>query len=247
VRGFWPVYKRELLSLFVTPLAWVLITFFLVVQGVVFYFLVQHFATSPSPGDAGAVQTFFGQTMLLYPLFILICPLLTMRLFSEERRSGTIESLLTTPAGASGIVLAKWGAALTTWIALWLPTLLYLFIVRKAGVVDWRAAGSSYLAIFVVGAAYLGIGTMASAFSKSQLVASVIAGSMLILLFVLGMGEFIVRDGVVHELGAHVSVWTMLNECSRGLVDSRRIVFHLSLAAVSLFVTVRAVESWRWA
>ena len=92
MRGFWPIFKRELFSLFVTPLAWVLLTAFLLVQGLHFFLIVTHFANQADLSvDSGPVQSFFGQTILPYLPLLLICPLLTMRLFAEERRTGTIE------------------------------------------------------------------------------------------------------------------------------------------------------------
>src|SRR5688572_21379896 len=128
--GFWPIFKRELFSLFVTPLAWVLIALFLIVQGIHFALIVTHFATNPEIGDgSGPVQAFFGQTILPYLPLLLVCPLLTMRLFAEERRSGTIEPLLTAPVATVGVVLAKYAAALVTYIAMWAPTALYMVLI----------------------------------------------------------------------------------------------------------------------
>src|SRR3954466_5554608 len=139
MKGFWPIYKRELFALFVTPVAWVLTVVFLIIQGFHFYGLVLHFASSVDLSvDQGPVQAFFGESMLFYLPLILLCPGMTMRLFAEERRSGTIETLLTAPAATPGIVLGKFGAALTTYAAMWLPTLLYIVILRHTGDVDWH-------------------------------------------------------------------------------------------------------------
>src|SRR6185436_8575796 len=124
--------------------------------------------TEPS-ADTGPVQVFFGQTILVYLPLLFVCPLLTMRLFAEERRSGTIEALLTAPVGAAGVVLAKYAAALVTYVAMWAPTLLYVRLIQQTGDVDWRVVGSSYLAVVAIGAGYLAIGTMTSALTKSQL------------------------------------------------------------------------------
>ena len=92
--GFLPIFKRELFSFFVTPLAWVVMTAFLVIQGLHFYVVLTNFATQVAlNADAGPVQTFFGQTVFLYIPIFFVCPVLTMRLFAEERRSGTLEPL----------------------------------------------------------------------------------------------------------------------------------------------------------
>lgn len=248
MRGFLPIFKRELFALFVTPLAWVLLALFLVVQGIHFFLIATHFASdAAAASDGGPVRAFFGQTILLYLPLLFICPLLTMRTFAEERRSGTIEALLTAPVDSAAVVLAKWAATVTTYLAMWAPTVLYLVLASKGGGdIDWRIVGTSYLGITLVGMGYLAIGTMASAFTKSQLLAAVLAGSILIAFFMLGVGEFIVHEGAAHDLCAHVSVWTLMGEFSQGLVDSRRVVFTSSLVVVPLFITVRTVDSWRW-
>lgn len=247
MRGFWPIFKRELFAAFVTPLAWVVITAFLLVQGVHFFLIVTHFANQAElSADSGPVQAFFGQTILLYLPLLFICPLLTMRSFAEERRSGTIETLLTAPVSTVGVVLAKYAAALVTYVAMWAPTALYMVIVGRSGEVDWRVVGSSYLAILGVGGGYLAIGTMTSALTKSQLLAAVTSAMCLVLLFFVGIGEFIIVDGPGHELCAYVSVWSQMNDFSKGIVDLRRLVLDASLIVLPLFVTVRAVDAWRW-
>jgi ABC-2 type transport system permease protein len=247
MRGFWPIFKRELFSLFVTPLAWVLITTFLLVQGVHFFLIVTQFAGQADPSaDAGPVQVFFGQTILVYLPLLFVCPLLTMRLFAEERRSGTIEALMTAPVSAAGVVLAKYASALVTYVAMWSPTLLYIVLISRTGEVDWRVVAASYLAVFAIGAGYLAIGTMTSAMTKSQLMAAVLSAMTVIFLFIVGIGEFIFPDGAAHDLCAYVSAWTQMNDFSRGIVDLRRLVYDATVIALPLFVTVRAVESWRW-
>ncbi len=246
MRGFWPIFKRELFAFFITPLAWVVMTAFLLIQGLHFYLVFSHFAGQAQLGpDAGPVQTFFGQTVLLYLPLLFVCPVLTMRLFAEERRSGTIEPLLTAPIGVSGIVLGKYAAVLTTYAIMWLPTLLYMWLAAEAGHVDWNVVGSGYLAVLAVGAGYLAIGTMTSAVTKSQLGAAIISAMILIGLFMLGIGAFIFPEGVARDLCSYVSVWAQMNDFSRGLVDSRRLVFDGTTIVLPLFITIRAVDAWR--
>ena len=244
--GLWPIYKRELLSLFVTPLAWVLITTFLMVQGIHVFILVSQYASAVDLGEGGPVQAFFGKTILLYLPLLFVCPLLTMRLFAEERRSGTIEALLTAPVSAVGVTLAKYAAALTTYALMWAPTVLYVVIIGKTGDVDWRAVGSSYLGVLAVGAGFLAVGTMTSALTTSQLTAAMLSTMAVIFLFMVGIGEFVADSGPMHDLCAYVSVWSQMNDFSQGIIDLRRLVFDATLVVVPLFITTRAVESWRW-
>ena len=246
MRGFWPIFKRELLALFVTPLAWVVITAFLLLQGLHFFLIVSHYAHQADLGaDSGPVQAFFGQTVLLYLPLLFVCPLLTMRLFAEERRSGTIEALLTAPVGTTGVVLGKYLATLATYAAMWLPTVLYMVLLSRTGEVDWRVVGASYLAVFLVGAGYLSVGTLTSALTKSQLTAGVLSAMTALGLFMFGIGEFIF-EGALRDVCVHVSLWAQMNDFSKGVVDSRRLVWDATVIVLPLFITVRAVDAWRW-
>jgi len=248
MRSFWPIYKRELFAFFVTPLAWVLITVFLLVQGMHFFLLVDHFSTAGQQiSDQTPLQAFFGNPALLYLVLSLLVPPMTMRLFAEERRSGTIESLMTAPVSSLGVVLAKYAAVLTTYVAMWAPTVLYLVILRQTGDIDWNVAASAYLGVLLVGGGYLSIGMLMSAITKSQFLALVLTAMLILALFILGVGEFVTRDGtVMHDICSHVSVWAHMNDFASGVVDSRRLVFYGSLIVLPFFVTVRAVDAWRW-
>lgn len=248
MRSFWPIYKRELFAFFVTPLAWVLITVFLLVQGMHFFLLVDHFANlGPAANDQTPIQAFFGNTILLYLVLFLLVPPMTMRLFAEERRSGTIETLMTAPVSSWAVVLAKYASVLTTYVAMWAPTAFYLVILQRAGEVDWGVAASAYLGVFLVGAGYLSLGLLMSAITTSQFLALVMTALLVLFLFILGVGEFVTREGtMMHDVCSHVSVWAHMNDFASGIVDSRRLVFYGSCIVLPLFVTVRAVDAWRW-
>ncbi len=248
MKSFWPIYKRELFAFFVTPLAWVLITVFLLVQGMHFFLLVENFANAGSAAsDQTPVQAFFGNTILLYLVLFLLVPPMTMRLFAEERHSGTIESLMTAPVSSPAVVLAKYASVLTAYGAMWAPTALYLVILQRSSDVDWGAAASAYLGVFLVGAGYLAFGLLMSALTSSQFLALVLTALVVLGLFILGVGEFVTRDGTpMHTVASYVSAWAHMNDFASGIVDSRRLVFYGSCIVLPLFVTVRAVDAWRW-
>ena len=248
MRAFWPIFKRELFAFFVTPLAWVLIVVFLFVQGMHFFLLIDHFSGQAEVvSDQSPMQAFFGNTVLLYLVLFLLVPPMTMRLFAEERRAGTIETLMTAPVSSTAVVLAKYAAVLLTYLVMWAPTVLYLVILRRTGEIDWHVAGASYLGVALVGAGYLALGLFASAVTKSQFLSLVLTALVILVMFILGIGEYLARDGTVfHALCAHVSVWTHMNDFANGIVDSRRLVFYGTLVVLPLYLTTRAVEAWRW-
>ncbi len=248
MRSFWPIYRRELFVFFVTPLAWVLIVAFLLVQGMHFFLLVDHFARQAEvAGDQTPLSAFFGNTVLLYMVLFMLVPPMTMRSFAEERRSGTIECLMTAPVSSTAVVLAKYAATLTTYVVMWVPTVLYLVILGRTGSLDWHAAASAYLGVLLVGAGYLAVGVCASALTRSQFLAMIWTALVLLVLFILGVGEFVTREGTaIHAVCTHVSVWAHMNDFASGLVDSRRLVFYGTMVALPLFVATRAVEAWKW-
>lgn len=247
MRAFWPIFKRELFAFFVTPLAWVLILAFLVLQGMHFYLLIDHFSGVDVSTDQTPVQAFFGDTVLLYLILFLLVPPMTMRLFSEERRSGTIETLMTAPVSAFAVVLAKYLSAVVTYIAMWLPTLLYLLILQRTGAVDWKAAGASYLGVLLVGGGYLSIGLLMSSLTKSQFLALVGTALCILMLFIIGLGEFIVHpDTTIYVICNYLSVWAQMSDFANGLIDTRHLVLDGTLIVVPLFMTTRIVDAWRW-
>jgi len=245
--GFVAIFRREMRSLWVTPLAWVLLGVFLILQGGIFYSIIVHFASFADLSvDDGPLSAYFGQSsVFLMMTLLLVCPALSMRLFAEERRSGTIEPLMTAPVGAAGVVLGKFAAALVNYAAMWLPTLLYVVILRKTGHVDWQVVLSSYLGLFLIGAQYLAIGVLASSLTKSQFVALLVTVLLQFGLFVLGIGEFIFDPGLLHDVCAHVSLAGHMEDFAKGIVDTRRLLYDLSLAIFCLFLTIRVVDSWR--
>jgi ABC-2 type transport system permease protein len=247
VSGFAAIFRREMLSLWVTPLAWVLLTVFLLLQGGIFYSIIAHFASFAELSvDEGPLGAYFGQnSIFLLMTLLLVCPALSMRLLAEERRSGTIEALMTAPVGSVGVVLGKYAAALVTYVVIWVPTVLYVVILRKTGNVDWLVVLSSYFGLFMVGAQYLAIGILASALTTSQFVALLVTVLVQFGLFVLGIGEYIFDPGLLHDVCAYVSLAGHMEDFSKGIIDSRRLLYDGSLAIFCLFSTVRVVDGWR--
>ena len=130
---------------------------------------------------------------------------------------------------------------------MWAPTAFYLVILQRSGEVDWGVAAAAYLGVFLVGAGYLSLGLLMSAITKSQFIALVMTALLVLSLFILGVGEFVTREAtVMHDICSYVSVWAHMNDFASGIVDSRRVVFYGSCVVLPLFVTVRAVDAWRW-
>src|SRR6202011_5466076 len=195
MRKFYTLLSREVRSYFYSPIAYIVLVFFLLVSGVDFYFQIS-FMNQRAVGYS--VQEAFFNNVFFWLPFILIFPLITMRLFAEEFKLGTIEPLMTAPVRDLQVVLAKFVGALVFYIALWLPTLLYFAIFQK--ITQQPAANStgaywgSYLMLLLLGMFYLSIGCLASVVTKNQIVAAIISFCGITLLFFLGLVQFIMLD-----------------------------------------------------
>ncbi len=244
----WTIAKREVFSFFVSPVAYVVLTVWLLLHGVSLYTFAEIFAYQQY--DPGAVtQTpltlFFGRSIFFYLGVLVVVPLLTMRTLAEENRAGTIEPLLTAPVTEVQVVLGKYLALLADWLVLWIPTLLYVVIIANYGDVDWGVVAASYLGVFTIGLYYMAIGLLMSAVSRNQVVAAVLTAVMLMLLFVLGIAGEFVFEGPSGDILGYFSIWGHMESFAKGIVDSRPLVFASTLSFLAVFTTMRLMQSRR--
>jgi ABC-2 type transport system permease protein len=249
MRKFYTLLLRELSGYFYSPIAYIVLVFFLLVSGVDFYFQVSFMNQRPA---AYSVQEAFFNSVFFWFAFVLIFPLITMRLFSEEFKLGTIEPLMTAPVRDAQVVLAKFFGALLFYIALWIPTLLYFWIFQT--ITHEPAANSagaywgSYLMLLLLGMFYLSVGCLASVVTKNQIVAAIISFCAITLLFFFGLIQFVLLDvssGMRDALGYFSSIEHM-GTYSRGIIDTRPIVLYLSMTALMLALTYQAFQSRKW-
>lgn len=247
MNGLIATFQRELRSYFFSPLAYVILAFFLFSNGRDFSLIVS-FLSDPRSGGSTMplLQLYLGGTILFWVLMLFVPPALTMRLLAEERRSGTIEPLMTAPVTEGQVVVGKYLAALVFFVFLWLPTLIYVGIIGRSGDIDWGPVASGYLGIFLVGALFLAIGILCSSFTKSQIVAAVATIAVLLTLFASAFLEQLVNGELLQNIFGYVNLLGHMDELSKGIVDSRRIVFYLSSVVLLLFLSARVLESRKW-
>jgi len=249
MRAIWTIGKREIVSFFVSPLAYVVLTTWLLFQGATFWVMSFWFSQQDlGSGSSGAnpLSHYFGGTTLFYIPIMVYTPLLTMRLLAEEHRQGTIEPLLTAPVSDTAVVLGKYLAAMVFWIALWIPTLMYVWLTSRFGDIDpWKIA-STYLGLFGLGAYYMALGLLMSALTRSQITAAVLTFIALGAFFILGLMSFLVTDDSMRSVFDYMSLWTHMSTFASGIVDSRYLTYELSLAALGVFLSIRALEARRY-
>ncbi len=242
MNGLLATYRRELRAYFFSPLAYVVLFFFLAVNGFIFVALVGNLNDPGSPG--GPPFTFFFNTS--WVILLLVTPVLTMRLVSEELRSGSIEVLMTAPVTEGQVIGGKFLAALTFYAFLWFPTVAYALMISLYEKVSWGPIGAGYLGLLLIGALFLSMGIFSSATTRSQLLAAMMTLAMVLLLYLLDLFGRLVNGDVLKKALDYVNVWGHIDELANGIVDTRRLVFYLSGTLFFLFLASRALEDKKW-
>jgi ABC-2 type transport system permease protein len=246
MRTFLILWRRELAAYFLSPVAWAVSVFFLLVMGLSFWMLALVLAREG--GSLTVMSHWFG-SIFFWLALIAVAPLLTMRLFAEERRSGTWELLMTAPVREAEVVAAKYAGALSFYVALWLPTLVYAHILRNFSPMtaqpDFGAIAGGYLGAFCVGALFLAIGLLASALTRNQIVAAIAGFGLICAIFFAGFIPWIWRSDALQRAAPAFSPVVHMLDFSRGTIDTRALAFYLINTAWLLFATVRILESRR--
>jgi len=245
MKGALATLSRELRAYFFSPLAYAILTLFLLVNGFIFWVIVS-FLSDPRARIGAPLELFFGQTVYFWLVLLCIVPVLTMRLLAEERKSGTIEVLMTAPVTETQVVLGKYFAALLFYLCLWLPTLVYVAIIARHADVDPGPVAAGYLGVLGVGALFLAVGVFASSVARNQFVAAVLTFALLVLLFSFGLLANLVTGEVLKRAFAYLDLWQHMDDFAKGLVDTRRVVYYLSGSAFFLFLATRALAANKW-
>jgi ABC-2 type transport system permease protein len=247
------VCRKELNSYFRSPIAYGLMAFFALISGYFFYVAVMFFVRR------GLQEAMMGQSapmdmndMVIRPLLsnmsvigLLMIPLITMRLFAEEKRTGTVELLLTSPLTDLEIILGKWLAAFVLYASMLGLSLLSVALLFAYGKPDWRPMMVGYLGLLLQGGAFLAIGMFVSACTKNQIVAAAGAFAINLLLWVLDWVTQFEPTTTSRILG-YISILGHSESFGKGVLDSKDFIYFASAIFFGIFLTARAMESLRW-
>lgn len=236
------ILRRELIAYFSSPLAYMVITGFLLLQGLIFY-LVLAFLNNPGAQTMAPMEMFFGGTIFFWLFLLFVVPVITMRLIAEERRTGSIEVLLTSPVTEGQIITGKFLASLVFYATLWLPTGLYVVILRRHSDIDFGPILAGYLGVLMIGFLFLGVGTFASTLTSNHLIAAILAFVGLVALFAVPLVEqLLVSDSLIKNALGHMDLWSHMEDYAMGIVDTRHIVYEFSVGILFLFLATRTLE-----
>jgi ABC-2 type transport system permease protein len=228
--------RRELTGYFFSPIAYVIGAGFLMLSAGWFFLNLR------MGGEASLRPLFDGMAVLM----VLACPLLTMGLLSKEFDSGTIETLMTSPVTDTEVILGKFLGVILFYLVLLASTVLLMGPILIYGRPDFGVAAMGYLGMVLLGAAYVSVGIFASTLTRHQIVAAIVAIGIL--------AFFVVLMGVVVRVGrwpwtllaSHLNVMAYFKDFSRGVLDTRGVVYFVSATALFLFLSVKTLESRRW-
>jgi ABC-2 type transport system permease protein len=248
MRAYWTLVRRELAGFFLSLNGYIIIAAALFMMGLSFVTILDKLQ-KPTPMP---VTEIFYVTPFFWLILLLTTPVITMRLFAQEKFTGTFETLMTTPVSDFQVVAAKFTAALLFHVLMWLPLLGCVMLVQHytsgTAALDAGVMGGTFLGILLLGALFLSLGCCASALTRSQVIAAMISlvfGGSVFLLGVMA-SQLPAQDTWQSQVLGSFALFEQMHDFARGVLDTRPVILLLSLTAFFLFLTLRVVESRRW-
>ncbi len=255
MRNVLVIARKEVKAYFSSPIGYAVIAAFVFIFGYFYIAILSFFVRQSmqvSQFAMGGQQTVNVNEQMLRPLLLntstimlFILPMLTMRTYAEEKRSGTIELLLTSPITDVQIILGKFLGALTLYAVMLAVTLIHIGILFVYGTPAWQPIATAYLGLLLMGASFISLGLFLSSLTKNQIVALVVTFSVFLMFWVIDwIGSF--SGPTIAALTNYLSITQHLDDFSKGVIDLSHVVFYLSFIAFGLFLTLRSVDSERW-
>lgn len=232
------IYSKEIKSYFNSPVAYIVMIVFMVISG--FLFAMSFFQI-----NIASMREFFGSFFIQLVLFVVFIPAITMRSFSEEKKQGTLELLLTKPITDIELILGKYLSALTLVVITLAPTILYFIIIKMIGPIPFWPFLTSLLGYILMSAFFIGVGIFVSSITENQIIAFIV--SVLICLFFFLLGKFLmVFPPSMVSVFEYLTTDYHLSNISRGVIDSRVLIYYFSMIFFTLFITKVSLESRKW-
>lgn len=254
MKNIWAIAKKEMKAYFTSPIAYVVITVFLVLVGFFFYSLIWWFNSQSI--QMAQNQYYYQQIninqMVYSPLFhnmsiilLLMLPLLTMRLFSEEKKVGTDELLYTSPISVSQIILGKYLASLIVLAAMLCLTGILSIFTFAFGNPEPAPLLNGYLGLFLMGAAFLGVGIFFSSVTENQIISAILTFGALLLFWILNWASYS-AGGIWKDILNYLSFFQHFDDMTQGILDTTDVVYYVSFIFFGLFLTHSVIQSRRW-
>jgi ABC-2 type transport system permease protein len=246
--ALWNLFRREFGTYFASPLAYITLVAFALIQGLQFTFWLT-FMDRSNVKDVSIFQFYFAGIFFWF-IMLLQTPLLTMRSISEEYKLGTIEMLLTSPVQEWEIVVSKYLGSLSFFLFLWSPTFLNLLLLKLVSggqfQIYWGTTLMPYLGLTLIGMLYLSVGIFCSALTKNQIVAAILCFVLVFLIWGLGLvGPYLGLGADGDRIVGYFSALSQMDNFTKGIFDTRPVVFYGTFTVLFLFLTQRILQARR--
>ena len=245
------IAQKELRSYFTSPVGYVITGLFALLFGWFFYNYLNYFVRASEQMMMGGGTPNVNQHMIsgllqnAAVIILFVMPMITMRTYAEEKRSGTIELLLTSPVSDVQIILGKFFGAMGLYAAMLGVTVLYISILFFLGNPEWKPVVAGYLGLLLMGGCFISVGLLVSSLTKNQIVAGIATFAVFLFLWVINwMGEN--AGPTAREIVNYLSITEHFTDFARGIVDTKHLVYYLSFITFGLFLTAKSVDSERW-
>jgi gliding motility-associated transport system permease protein len=255
MRNTLAIAHKELRAYFASPIAYIVIGFFALLFGWFYIGILDWFVRQgmqmgqfgmQGPQNMNVNQQMIRPLLLnMTVVFLFLLPLVTMRTYAEEKRSGTIELLLTSPLTDLQIVLGKFLGAMVLYSAMLAVTMIHFGLLFKFGNPDWKPLAVAYLGLFLFGGCFVSVGLFISSLTKNQIVAGAATFGVFLLLWVVDwIGQSLGPTG--ESLTKYLSMTEHLDDFVKGVIDTKHLVYYVSFITFGLFLTMRSVDAERW-
>jgi ABC-2 type transport system permease protein len=254
MRNIVAIAQKELKSYFASPVGYIVLGLYALLYGYFYYailafFVRQSMQTNQFGANNGAVNINQDMIRMLLQnvtiLVLFIMPMITMRTYSEEKRSGTIELLLTSPLTDFQIIMGKFLGALALWGAALAVSLIHIGILFIYGNPEWKPIVAAYLGLLLFGGCFISVGLFISSLTKNQIVAGVTTFAVVLFLWVINwIGSF--GGPTFEKVADYLSIIAHFDDFSKGVIDTTHLIYYLSFITFGLFLTAKSVDSERW-
>jgi ABC-2 type transport system permease protein len=247
------IAQKEIRAYFSSPIAYIVIGLFALLFGYFYVAILDWFirqgmsgAMGMAPAPLNLNQQFVRPLLLNATVVLLfVLPMITMRTYSEEKRSGTIELLLTSPLTDMQIILGKFTGALVLYASMLGVTLLYVAVLFVFGNPEWKPIVTAYLGLLLLGGCFISVGMLISSFTRNQIVAAMLTFGVFLLLWVIDwIGTFLGPSG--ETIVNYLSITRHFEDFAKGVIDTTHLIYYVSFITFGLFLTAKSVDSERW-
>jgi ABC-2 type transport system permease protein len=247
------IAHKEIRSYFASPIAYIVIGLFALLFGWFYVTILDWFvrqgtqmAMGMGPVTMNVNQQMIRPLLLNVTVVLLfVLPMITMRTYSEEKRSGTIELLLTSPLTDLQIILGKFLGAMTLYSTMLAVTLVYVGVLFAFGTPEWKPIATAYLGLLLLGGSFISVGLLVSSLTKNQIVAGMLTFGVFLLLWVINWMDTLAGP-TLGPIVTYLSVTQHFDDFAKGIIDTKDVIYYVSFMTFGLFLTVKSVDSERW-